>query len=65
MKEKGISSIEELTQSALAHGARLVACQMSMEIMGIRKEELVDGVSLGGVSTFLGSDEQSDMSLFI
>ena len=44
---------------------RLVACQMSMDIMGIKKEELIDGVELGGVSTFFGSGEQSDMSLFI
>ena len=65
MKEKGVSSLEELIDSALAHGVRLVACQMSMDIMGIKKEELIDGVELGGVSTFLGSGEQSDMSLFI
>ncbi len=65
MKEKGISSLEELIESAKAHGVRIVACQMSMDIMGIRKEELIDGVELGGVSTFLGSGEQSDMSLFI
>lgn len=65
MKEKGISSLEELIDSAKAHGVRIVACQMSMDIMGIHKEELIDGVELGGVSTFLGSGEQSDMSLFI
>ena len=65
MKEKGVSSLEELIDNALDHGVRLVACQMSMDIMGIKKEELIDGVELGGVSTFLGSGEQSDMSLFI
>lgn len=65
MKEKGISSLEELIESARTHGVRIVACQMSMDIMGIHKEELIDGVELGGVSTFLGSGEQSDMSLFI
>lgn len=65
MKSKGVSSLEELIQSAVAHGVRLVACQMSMEIMGIKQEELIDGVELGGVATFLGSGEQSNMSLFI
>lgn len=65
MKNKGVSSLEELIESAINHGVRLVACQMSMDIMGIRKEELIDGVELGGVSTFLGSGEKSDMSLFI
>lgn len=65
MNAKGISSLEELIQSAKDHGVRIVACQMSMDIMGIHQEELIDGVELGGVSTFLGSGEQSDMSLFI
>ena len=65
MKSKGVNSLEELIASAKAHGVRLVACQMSMDIMGIRKEELIEGVELGGVSTFLGSGEQSDMSLFV
>ncbi len=65
MKQKGISSLEELVESAKAHGVRIVACQMSMDIMGIHQEELLDGVELGGVSTFLGSGEESDMSLFI
>ena len=65
MKRNGISSLEELIDQARAHGVRLVACQMSMEIMGITQAELVDGVELGGVATFLGSGEKSDMSLFI
>lgn len=65
MKEKNIRSLEELINDARAHGVRIVACQMSMDIMGIHKEELIDGVELGGVSTFLGAGEKSDMSLFI
>ena len=65
MHEKGISSLEDLMENARAHGVHLVACQMSMDIMGIRQEELIDGVELGGVATFLGSGEHSDMSLFI
>ena len=65
MKRNGISSLEELIDQARDHGVRLVACQMSMEIMGITREELIDGVELGGVATFIGSGEQSDMSLFI
>lgn len=65
MDSKGILSLEELVETAKEHGVRLVACQMSMDIMGIHKEELIDGVELGGVSTFIGSGEKSDMSLFI
>ena len=65
MKSKNVFSLEELIEQAKAHRVRLVACQMSMDIMGIRQEELIDGVELGGVSTFLGAGENSDMSLFI
>ena len=65
MKAKGISSLEELIEDARGHGVRLVACQMSMDVMGIKKEELIDGVELGGVATFIGSGETSDISLFI
>lgn len=65
MNQKGIVSLEELIGSAKDHGVRIVACQMSMDIMGIHQEELIDGVELGGVATFIGSGEKSDMSLFI
>lgn len=65
MKKKGISSLEQLIEDAKAHGVRIVACQMSMDIMGIRQEELIDGVELGGVATFIGAGEKSDISLFI
>ena len=65
MKKKGISSLEQLIEDAISHGVRIVACQMSMDIMGIHKEELIDGVELGGVATFIGSGEKSDISLFI
>lgn len=65
MRKKGIASLEELIAQAQEHGVRIVACQMSMDIMGISKVELLGGVELGGVATFLGSGETSDMSLFI
>ena len=65
MNNKGIDSLEDLIEDAKEHGVRLVACQTSMDIMGIHKEELIDGIELGGVATFLGTGEQSDMSLFI
>ncbi len=65
MKNKGIRSLEELIDDAISHGVRLVACQMSMDIMGLRREELIDGIELGGVTTFLASCERADMSLFI
>lgn len=65
MKSKNVQSLEELIQAAMDNGVKIVACQMSMDIMGIRKEELIDGVEIAGVATFLGSAEQSDTNLFI
>jgi len=65
MKKHNISSLHELIQSALKNGVNLVACQMSMDLMGIKEEELIDGVSLGGVATMLGAGDEANMSLFI
>ena len=65
MKQNGVSSLEELIESAKQKGVKFVACQMSMELMGITAEELIDGVELGGVATMLGSTEKSDLTYFI
>jgi CoA-disulfide reductase len=65
MNKKNITSLELLIEQAIENGVNLVACTMSMDIMGIKKEELMDGVNFGGVATFLGSAEESDMTLFI
>ncbi|MBR5412446.1 MAG: DsrE/DsrF/DrsH-like family protein [Fibrobacter sp.] len=65
MKQNGVSSLEELIENARQKGVKFVACQMSMELMGITAEELIDGVELGGVATMLGSTEKSDLTYFI
>ncbi len=65
MKNKNISSLEELIQSALDSGIELVACQMSMDVMGLKKEELIDGIKIGGVGYYLGEAEDSNVNLFI
>ena len=65
MKKKGISSLEELIEEAIKSGVRIVACQMSMDVMGITKEELIDGVEIGGVATMLDDNDRSNMNLFI
>jgi len=63
--EKQVSSIEELFALARDMGVRFIACTMSMEVMGITPGELIDGVELGGVATFLGDASRSKVSLFI
>ena len=65
MREQEISSIEELFAMAREMGVRQIACTMSMDVMGIAKEELIDGIDLGGVATFLGEAARSKVSLFI
>ena len=65
MREKEIASVEDLFAMAREMGVRLIACTMSMDVMGIAKEELIDGVDLGGVATFLGDAARSKVSLFI
>ncbi|WP_434284017.1 DsrE/DsrF/DrsH-like family protein [Clostridium botulinum] len=65
MKNKNISSLEELIQSAIDSGINIVACQMSMDVMGIKEEELIDGVNIGGVGYYLGEAEDANVNLFI
>lgn len=65
MKDKNIDSLEDLIKTAQDNGVELIACSMSMDVMGIKNEELIDGVKLSGVATMLANGEESDMSLFI
>ncbi|MGB4490237.1 MAG: CoA-disulfide reductase [Bacteroidales bacterium] len=65
MKDKNIQSLEELIDEAMKSGVRMVACQMSMDVMGVAAEELLDGVEIGGVATMLAASDESNMSLFI
>ncbi len=65
MKNKNIASLEELIQAAIDNGIEIVACQMSMDVMGLKKEELLDGIKIGGVGYYLGEAEDSNVNLFI
>jgi NADPH-dependent 2,4-dienoyl-CoA reductase/sulfur reductase-like enzyme/peroxiredoxin family protein/TusA-related sulfurtransferase/rhodanese-related sulfurtransferase len=65
MKKKRVDSLEELIRKAQQNGVRIIACTMSMDVMGIRKEELIDGIDYAGVSTYLGEAEESNVNLFI
>lgn len=65
MKDKNVNSLESLIESAIRQGVKIVACTMSMDVMGIKQEELIDGVELGGVGAYLGDAEESNVNLFI
>lgn len=65
MKNKNVDSLEDLIKASLDNGVELVACSMSMDVMGLKIEELIDGVKMGGAAAMLANAEESDMSLFI
>ena len=65
MAAKNLPNLEGLLEDAVKGGARLVACAMSMEAMGIHTDELIDGVEMGGVAEFLGASAKSGTNLFI
>lgn len=65
MGKKHVASLEELIAQAQAQGVNIVACSMSMDVMGIKKEELLDGIDVGGVAVYLNAAETADTNLFI
>ena len=65
MKKKNVDSLETLIRKAMAAGVKIVACTMSMDVMGIKEEELIDGIELAGVGAYLGDAEESNVNLFI
>lgn len=65
MKNKNIDSLESLMQQALDNGVEFIACSMSMDVMGIKKEELLDNITIGGVAAYLDRAENANVNLFI
>lgn len=65
MHRKGIDSLESLRQQALENGVEFIACQMSMDVMGVKREELLDEVTVGGVATYMERADNANINLFI
>ena len=65
MKQKGVDSLESLRRQAIDNGVEFIACQMSMDVMGIKREELLDNVTIGGVATYMERADSANMNLFI
>lgn len=63
MKKANVAKLSELLDMAVEGGVRLIACQMSMDVMGIKKEDLIDGVEIGGAATFLSFASENAISL--
>ena len=65
MEQKGIGSLESLRQQALDNGVEFIACQMSMDVMGVKREELMDEVTVGGVATYMDRADNANVNLFV
>jgi peroxiredoxin family protein len=65
MASKNIDTLPTLIRTAQENGVQLIACQMTMDMMGIRHEELIDGVELGGVATYINETDKASATLFI
>ena len=65
MKRKGVDSLETLRAQAQEQGVEFIACQMSMDVMGVHREELLDGITIGGVATYMERADQANVNLFI
>lgn len=65
MKKNNIQSLESLRDEALRMGVEFIACQMSMDVMGVKREELLDEITIGGVATYMERATKADVNLFI
>ncbi len=65
MRKKNVDSLEDLLRNAQDAGVKLIACTMSMDVMGIHKDELIDGIDYAGVATYLAESDQAGVTLFI
>lgn len=65
MKAENVMSVSELLETAQEQGIKMIACTMSMDVLGISAEELIDGIEYAGVATYLGEADESNVNLFI
>ncbi|MCC0717864.1 CoA-disulfide reductase [Clostridioides sp. ZZV14-6105] len=65
MKKHNVDDLDTLIKNAMDMGVKVVACTMSMDLMGIKSEEFIDGVDLGGVASYLGATEDAGLNLFV
>ena len=65
MKDKNVNTLDELIAEAKRNGVKIVACTMSLDVMGLKKEELVDGIEYGGVASYLGAVDSSNHNIFV
>ena len=65
MKQQHVMTLEELIASAQEQGVKLVACTMTMDMMGFKEEEFMEGLEYAGVAAYLGEADEANVNLFI
>ena len=65
IKKKGVASIPELRDMALEADVRMVACQMTMDLFELTKDDIIDGVELGGAATYMEAAKEAHINLYI
>ena len=65
MKAENVMTVAELLATAREQGIKLIACTMSMDVLGISKEELIDDIEYAGAATYLGEADEANVNLFI
>lgn len=65
MSKANVATIPSLLDSCKKFGVRMIACQMTMDVMGVKKEDLIDGVEVGGAATYLDYAVDANISLFV
>jgi peroxiredoxin family protein len=63
MKKAKVAKLSELLEMSKELGVRLIACQMTMDVMGVKREDLIDGLEIGGAATFLEFASRSAITL--
>ena len=65
IKKKGVASIEDLREAAVMSDVKLIGCQMTLDLFEMKKEDMIDGVELGGAATYMEGAFKSDINLYI
>jgi len=65
IKKKGVASIEELREAAVESDVKMIACQMTLDLFEYKKEDLMDGIQIGGAATYMQNALKSDINLYI
>jgi peroxiredoxin family protein len=65
MKKGGVPTIPDLLEMAKENGVRLIACQMTLDVMGVKKGDLLDGLEFAGAGAFLDYAADADVTLFV